>query len=105
MNGHLGPLHAWVREADVGDALGQGLDQVDGVGLDRVLHLRHEASVVDGVLQVVGASRLPGVDPEHQVGPEHLAVPALEAEDPVVSEGLDPEHGEPVGLLAAHPSG
>ena len=47
------PFNTTVREADVRDPLGQGLDQVDRVGLDGGLHPGHEASVVDRVLQVV----------------------------------------------------
>ena len=48
-------------------------------------------------LQVVAACRVPGVEPEHQVDHEDLAVATLEVEDPVVPDRLDAVHGQPVG--------
>ena len=56
------PFNTVVREADVRDALGQGLDQVDRIFLHGGFHRGHETSVVDGVAQVVRGRRGAGVD-------------------------------------------
>ena len=90
------PFNTVVQETDVRDALGQGLDQIDRIGLDCGSHLRDETSVVDRVVQVVGGGRGTGVDPQDEVDDEDLPVSLLVLEDPVVREALDPRDRERV---------
>ena len=52
-------------------------------------HRGHETSVVDGVMQVVGGRRRAGVEAQHEVDHEGLALALLELEDAVVAEALD----------------
>ena len=77
MHGHSRPFNTRVQEADVGDPLREGLDQVDRFPLHHRRHLVDEASVVDRVAQVVGRGRGGGVDAEGQVDDEGLTVAAL----------------------------
>src|SRR4029453_7370786 len=92
------PFNTIVQEADVRNALGQGLDQIHRIFLDGGLHRVHETSVVHGVAQVVGAGRRAGVDAQREVDHEGLALPSLEVEDAVAPEALDAEDGK----LVAH---
>ena len=69
--------------------LGQGLDQVDRVGLHGGFHRGHETPVVDGVAQVVAGGRRPGVEAQGEVDHEGLPVAPLELEDAVVAAALD----------------
>ena len=71
-------------EDDGGDALGDRLDQVDRVALDRGDDLLGELAVVDGVSEVVGGGGGGEVSPDRDVDDELLAVGLLEVEDAVV---------------------
>src|SRR6478609_7478286 len=97
VNGDPSPFNTIVQEADVRDPLGEGLDQVDRILLHGGFHRGHETSVVDRVLQVVAGGSGGGVDAEHEVDDEDLALALLELEHPVVAVALDAQHRELVG--------
>ena len=72
-----------------GDALGERLDQVDGLALDDGDDLLRHDAVVHGLRQVVVGRRRAGVQAEHQVHDEGLALLALLREHTVVPAGLE----------------
>ena len=81
MHGHSGPFNTVTGQGDVGDPRGQGLDQVDGVRLDRLLDAVDENTVMLGVGEVVTGCRRTGVDAQRQVDDEDLALAPPEVED------------------------
>ena len=77
MHGHLDVLDTGVGQAEVGDALGEGLDQPDRLPRDEADDALGKTAVVDGVGQVVAPGRRSGVDAESDVDAELLAVLAF----------------------------
>ena len=96
-----GPFNTVVLQADIGDPLGQRLDQVDRLALHRGLDRGHETSVVDGVAQVVRGGGRGGVDTEREVEHEGLPLALLVLQDAVVGEALDAQDGDLVDIIVA----
>src|SRR5690606_15419508 len=80
------PYHL-VLQADLCDALGEGLDEVDGLALDDGHDLLRHDAVVHGLRQVVVGRGRPGVQPEDEVHEEGLALLAFLGEHTVVPTG------------------
>jgi hypothetical protein len=97
VNRHVDRGDRLLGEADVGQALGECLDEVDGVGGDRLVQALGELTVVDRSRQVVHPGRDPGVERQLDVDDELLAVSALCGKYPVVPDGTYPPKPQPVG--------
>jgi hypothetical protein len=76
-----------LRQTDVGEPLGEGLDEVHRIGGDRLVQALRELAVVNGRGQVVGTRCRPGVQREVDVDDELLAVSALSGKYPVMPDG------------------
>ena len=99
---HLHLLHALVLEALAGDALRQGLDEVDGLALHDGHHLLGHNAVVHGLREIVGGRCRAGVQAEHQVDDEGLAFLALPGKHPVVASGLQPTQRDTIHANHSH---
>ena len=74
MDSHFDVFHPGVGEADLGDALGQRFQQLDRFTGDDTGDLLCKGPIIDGLGEVIGGSRRPGVDAERDVDAEALVV-------------------------------
>ena len=81
-----------VSEHDEGDALGDGLDEVDGVALNGSNNLFCEHTVVNCAIEVVTFGCRTKVEKHRHINDEYLPGSALFFEDTV--EGRGPKSGE-----------
>src|SRR5690606_1815108 len=110
VDGHGHSLHAAVLQHQVGDPLGDRLDQVPPLSGYPLVDLLGEAAVVDRGGQGVAAGGLSQVDVDLDVDREQLAVSLLLVEHAVMGEHFDAPHGDavahpPTGGTSLRPSG
>ncbi len=103
VHGHGDELRELVREHGLRDALGNRLDEVDRVALDRGDDLLGELAVVDGAVQVVGLGGILERDVHGHVDHEHLPVALLVLEHAVVPRGAKPGEDDLVERIHRSP--
>ena len=96
VHGDLDGVDQRVRQAEVGQTLGEGLEQVDRLAGEHRVQLLGEAGVVDRAGQVVTGRGGCGVELQDGVYAEGLTALALPVVDAVVRVRGDAPHGDPV---------